>query len=765
MIDPSPQPRIRLRTFGPPALLGADDAVVLGGHGHHRRRLALLAVLAAAGQQGRSRDHLLLLFWPDATQARARHSLDQLLYALRGSLDESLFEGVNPVRLNTGVMSSDIGDFSNALAQGRLAAAVDEYRGAFLDGFYLGDAPEFEQWAELERARLATSCANALERLARDAASSGDHPSAVQRWQQLTTLDPLSSRSAVGLLEALRNAGDHTAALQFAKRHEAFIAQELGTGVDPSVESLVASIRVAMPHGALVPEPPLSIAHANTTIATPAPYPRRRKTPYIIFAFLALSAVAAVYTMRSGNAPPAPTKDTRPSIAVLPLTNVSGTPQDAALVDGLTEELIVVLARIGDLRVIGRTSSFVFKGSSAGTRRIADSLGVANILEGSAQRDGSHLRVQVRLVSAVDGTTRWAQTYDRELTDIFTVQGDIAGEVARALDIRLGAGQLPRSVRHGTSNVVAYEHYLRGNDPAVTRSDSAADAGLEHFRQAAALDSNYADAYAGMSRLYLRSKSIARKPVPWPVRRDLALRAARKAVALDDSSGEAHAALGLVRKMQYDFSRAEKELKRASALEPDDARFREWLVQLYVVLDRADDALVEARRAVELDPLSATANAELAHALLASNRCDEALALLERLKGLKPPLLRAAGIAAQCYAKAGSWPRALAMVQQARDTSTRTRSISGYLLARAGRTVEARRALATLLDRSTRPAGTSFEIGLVYAGLGDDDQAFAWLDKAVSDQTFTFEWFPTLVDRLHSDPRFGRLRRRLGIQK
>jgi TolB-like protein/Flp pilus assembly protein TadD len=468
---------------------------------------------------------------------------------------------------------------------------------------------------------------------------------------------------------------------------------------------------------------------------------------------------------RSGTASPVPRNDARPSIAVLPLTNVSGRTQDVALVDGLTEELIAMLARIGNLRVIGRTSAFAFKGSTAGTRRIADSLGVANILEGSAQREGTRLRVQVRLLSSADGTTRWAQTYDRELTDIFTVQSDIAGEVARALDVRLGAGQLPRAVRHGTTNVAAYEQYLRGNDAAVTRSDSGADAGLAHFRRAVALDSNYAAAYAGMSRLYMRSPSIDGKRVPFAVRRDSALRVALKAVALDDSLGEAHASLGLLKKMQYDFAGAERELRRATILEPDNARFHEWLVQLYVVLARPDEALVHGRRAVELDPLSATANAELANALMADNRCDDALAVLDRLKGLKPPLLRAGGIAAQCYARRGMWSRALEMVQQVHDTSARTRALSGYLLARSGRTVDARRTLATLLDQSAPGGGTAFDIGFVYAGLGDNDRAFEWLDKAVSDQTFTLEWFPTIADRLQSDPRFLQLRRHLGVQK
>src|SRR5688572_2533009 len=163
---PSSAPPYRLRTLGTFALTGPNEGTVLGKHGQQRRRLALLAVLAAAGERGRSRDQLLLLFWPDATQSRARHSLDQLLYALRASIGETVFASGNPVTLDPNVLASDVGAFNAALQRGDLEAAVEEYRGPFLDGLYLNDAPEFERWLESERARLAGAYADALTRLA-----------------------------------------------------------------------------------------------------------------------------------------------------------------------------------------------------------------------------------------------------------------------------------------------------------------------------------------------------------------------------------------------------------------------------------------------------------------------------------------------------------------------------------------------------------------------------------------------------------------------
>jgi TolB-like protein/DNA-binding SARP family transcriptional activator/tetratricopeptide (TPR) repeat protein len=766
----SPGGRYRLRTFGPPTLLGAEAETILGHHGNHRRRLALLAVLGAAGERGRSRDQLLLLFWPDATQSRARHSLDQLLYALRGSLGESVFDGVNPVRLNARVVDSDVGAFNAAIERGDLKVAVGEYHGPFLDGFYLSDAPEFEQWAEAERARLAASYAGALERLAQDGAEAQDHATAVRWWRTLVESDPVSGKNAVGLIGALVNAGDHAAALQYAKRYEALVAQQLGVGAGAAVAALVEEVRAkarAEPPTAFALPPVTAQAVPGTTpIDHPSPQrsARRRSAPYVVGAMLAAILIAIGVSLRPMTRGSAAAAATESSIAVLPFANVSGTPQDATLVDGITEELIGRLAKLGHLRVTARTSAFAFKNSDLGVRRIADSLGVANIIEGSVQRIGSQLRVQVRLVDARDGSTRWSETYDRELRDVFVVQSEIAGAVARALDLQLGASTLAVIRRGSTPSIAAYELYLRGNDAALMRSDSGARVGLENFRQAIALDSSFAAAYAGLARMHMRIATGDDQELPRRDRLALAEQAALKAVALDDSLGEAHATLGLVRRSNYDLASAEAELTRAVALDPTNARVREWLVQLYVATDRPKEALAEARRARALDPLSPTTNAEVARALIANDRCDEALAQLDKLRFLRPRLLRAGSLAAQCYARKAMWPEAIAEMQRiSLSAGPRGEAMLGYMLARAGRTDEARQILAAMLDRERRTDGGAFEVATVYAGLGENDQAFTWLDKSLEDRSLVFE-NATVVDGLRSDRRFDRFRRRLAGQ-
>lgn len=783
MTDTSAKPhsadRYRLRTFGTLALAGPEGDTLLGKHGHQHRRLALLAVLAAAGEQGRSRDKLLLLFWPDATQSHARHSLEQLLYAIRSSIDEAVFAGVNPVRLNPVVVRSDVREFHSALERGDLERAVEEYRGPFLDGFYLSDAPAFEQWLDAERARLERAYCAALEQLAQRAQAAQDHATAVRWWRKLAETDPVSSKSATGLMRALMDAGDHAAALQYAQRYEALVAQELGTSVGPAVANLVAEARAKTKteRVAVLKSPPPPPRARPLTAPAPVgaapvdqlqrqPSLRRRAVPYVMgsLVIFALLVAAAWLGATLGDSTRSPAAER--SIAVLPFANVSRDQQDAALVDGISEELIAVLAKIPNLRVIAHTSAFAFKNSNAGVRRIADSLGVSNILEGGVQKAGSRIRVQVRLVDARDGSARWSETYDRELKDIFSVQSDIAGAIARELDLRLGESTLARIERGSTRNIAAYELYHRGNDPALLRSDSGARAGLEYFQQAVALDPNYAAAYAGLARMHVRIGFGDDMDLSRPDRLALAEQAALRAVALDDSSGEAHSALSMVRRNNYELASAETALKRAVALAPTNARFREWLVVLYVSTERPAEALVEGRRALELDPLSPTAHAEFANALLASDRCDEALAQLEHLRSLRPPLNRAGAIAAQCYARKQMWPEAIAEMQRISvNAGPRGQAILGYMLGRGGRTDEARRILAALLDRSRRLNGDAFDVAIVYAGLRENDQAFTWLDKAVDDRSLGFEWLPAIVDDLRRDPRFERIRQRTGLSE
>jgi TolB-like protein/DNA-binding SARP family transcriptional activator len=768
--------RYCLRTFGTLSLTDSQNRTHLGKDGHHHRRLALLAMLAAAGTEGRSRDQLLLFFWPDSTQERARHSLEQLLYAIRRSMDQQAFLGSNPVRLNPEVVSSDVAEFRAALSRGDIDNAVAQYRGPFLGGFYLADAPEFEEWVESERASLQRLYWGALEQLAGAAEKRKDHADAVRWWRMLADADPLSSKTAASMMRALIDAGDHAAALQFAEKYETTVRRELATGVGPQIAEMVSELRAVtsknpMPRPKLPSVATTPMAPAAQEVASPVEgvqlsEPARRRSG-VAFALASIGILVLIAAggwlgthLRAGTNVAA-----SPSIAVLPFANVSGNRQDAGFVDGLTEEMISELAQVRNLRVIGRTSAIGFANSAIGARRIADSLGVANLLEGSVEKSGDQLRVQVRLVDGHDGSTRWSQTYDRPFKDVFAVQSDIATTVARELDLRLTQSNLARIDKPSTRNIAAYEMFLRGNDQTLQRSDSGVRAALKYFDNAVALDSTYADAYAGIARMQMRIRFGQDTEMSARARLALGEQAALKAVALDDSSGDAHAALGLVRRNNYQLTSAAAELKRAVALDPTNARYHQWLVQIYALTGRPADALAEASRALHLDTLSAVSNGEYARALLVNDRCDEALQRIKLLESLRPPLLRGGNIAAQCYARRQMWPQAIGEMRRiASNGGPPSQALLGYLLARSGNTGEAKQILASLLAGSTHGSARAFEIATVYAGLGDKDRAFKYLNESIDDRSLNSEYFRTVIAPLQGDPRLTEFMRRFNAQ-
>jgi serine/threonine-protein kinase len=418
------------------------------------------------------------------------------------------------------------------------------------------------------------------------------------------------------------------------------------------------------------------------------------------------------------------------------------------------------------LRVTASTSVFAFRGRQIDVRRIADSLRVANILEGDVQKIGSHLRVHVRLVDALDGSTRWSETYDRELRDVFLMQDDIARSVAGELDVRLVGRTGTARLRHQTHSIAAYEFYLRGRDPTLLRSDSSVRLGLEYFRRALAADSTFAAAWAGLAHMY-GVLGLGGKPGR-PLRElaELAEAAARKAVALDDSLAEAHVELGFVRVAGLrDLASAERELRHGLELDPGIPRAHEYLSELYAFTGRPVEALAEARRGQATDSLSAIATAQVAKMLYINGRFDEALVLLQTLAAVRPPLRRVANTAGLCYVEKRMWPEAVAALQAAAaNGGPRALALLGYTLARAGQREEARRIQVELLARWRRNVAGASEIAMVHAGLGDLDQAFVWLERAADDRSLALEWMGPTFSELRDDPRFLRIIRRLGLQ-
>jgi tetratricopeptide (TPR) repeat protein len=316
--------------------------------------------------------------------------------------------------------------------------------------------------------------------------------------------------------------------------------------------------------------------------------------------------------------------------------------------------------------------------------------------------------------------------------------------------------------------VAAHELYVRGSDPSLLRSDSGAQVRLHYFLQAIALDSTYGLAYAGLASTYVR---LSMGDHGGFSARELQARAevaAARGVALADSVSGTHAVLGMVRMRAHDFPAAEDEFAQAIALDPANASVHQSLSGLYLVTGRPREGLAEAQRALAIDPLASAAIADLARALLFNDRCDEALTQLDRIASVQPPLLRAAPIAAQCYAAQHKWAAAVAVLQPQRDHDPVSLALLGYMLARAGQREQALQVAATLLDRWRRSHEGAVHLAEVYAGLGDLDRAFAWLDRALEDGSLVLSpWYGEVMEpafqQMRMDKRFEHVRERLDL--
>lgn len=486
--------------------------------------------------------------------------------------------------------------------------------------------------------------------------------------------------------------------------------------------------------------------------------PRQRLMAYgLVAAGVVAAIVFGATRLANRNLPAtAPAEVSSPSIAVLPLRDMSMDPADGSIADAMTEELNSTLGRTGNLRVAASTSVLALKNRQLDIRQIAESLRVSHVLEGGVQKVGSRLRMQVRLVDARDGATRWSETFDREMGDVFAVQDDIARAVALAVDTKFAG--LPRNAktRRYTANIEAYDLYLRGKSTLLLRTDSGRRQGFEYLRRAIAADSGFAAAYAGLSWLYLTESGR----VPGNHRRVFgqAKDAALKAIQLDDSLPEGYSALGWALGGLGDNKAAETALKRAVAMDPAVDRGYEGLARTYAETRRPAEQLSAARLGMEVAPFSHAAIREMSLALYANGRCDEALEMLLPLKSLTPPSAVAGVVRGQCFAVKGMWPEAMAEYRWSMKNGNARAALGllGHALARSGNTADARRILSDLLAGRSDSHG-AFGIAVIYTGLRDYDKAFEWLVKAEDEGSSRVYIMGPLFADLHRDPRFARM--------
>jgi TolB-like protein/Flp pilus assembly protein TadD len=454
------------------------------------------------------------------------------------------------------------------------------------------------------------------------------------------------------------------------------------------------------------------------------------------------------------------------SIAVLPLDNLSGNPDQNYLADGMTEALIGRLATIQGLRVISRKSSMQFKDTRSSVPEIARKLNVQAVVEGSVIRSGDRIRITAQLIQGETDVHLWSGTFDREFRDVLALQSEVAQGIARQIEIALG----PQSSSPVTARAVApevYERYLKGRFEFHKNTRAGLEEALRHYQVVIDADATFAPAYAGLAATHSELGLVFFGASPLEVRPKV-LAAARKALELDPELVEARVLLADALQKDWQWAEAEVEYKQAIALSPSDAGAHASFSYWFLCQGRTQEALSWARRAQELDPL-ALHGIEIAWILFHARRYDEAIRELRTVLTIDPESPMALWFLGFALIGAERFDEAIATLERAASLSDRSSAVLGVLVhayASAGRRGEALRVLGELHRR--RQAGYVPPAAFLnaYLGLGDTEEAFTWLERAVEERSNIMQFLKVhpFFDLLRSDPRFAAFLRRANFQ-
>jgi serine/threonine-protein kinase len=501
---------------------------------------------------------------------------------------------------------------------------------------------------------------------------------------------------------------------------------------------------------------------AGTVIAPAATRPR--KTVALAAAFVGIAVVfatAGVLLSRGGSGGP----DIPRSVAVLPLENVGGSDSDRYFSEGITDELTSALGKVPGLRVASRTSVFALRTKGMDAQEIAKTLKVSSILEGTIRRSGDRLRVTAQLTNASDGLALWSDVYERQMKDVFDVQDDISSSIANALRVALAppsgakAGAPARTALAGTEDLVAYDLYLRGRYFWHQRGNDALHRAAEYFGQAIDRDPTFARAYAGLADALGLLPIYGRTPADSAF--PLARQAAERALSLDSTLAEAHTTLGLLLKSTGEWEPAAVEFRRSLALDSTYATGHQWYAEVLIITGRVREAIHELERARDLEPLSPVINAELGYTLGLAGRYQEAILAGQRAVELDSTLWTGHAFLAFTRTFAGEYPAAVSGFERAVRLGQGIDPLLGALsmaLARSGKVDSARAVLAPIEARARSRGGSPVAVAMAYAGLGQNDAALTWLQRAASENDpwlYAMSINAPIFDPIRSDPRFA----------
>ena len=452
------------------------------------------------------------------------------------------------------------------------------------------------------------------------------------------------------------------------------------------------------------------------------------------------------------------------SIAVLPLDMRSTDPEADYISDGIAESINNSLAQLPSLKVIPYSVALHYKGKAVDIQRTGDALQVQTLLTGRVTQHGDNLSIGVELDDVRDGKQLWGQQYSGKVGDLLRVESDIAMEVSQRLRSNHPSDRQKLALG-STQNPVAYQLYLKGAHYTSKFTKDGFDKGIDNLKQALAIDPNYALAYSALGNNYINQ-------VDWFIAPKIAApkakEAAQRALELDESNTEAHVVLAIeLQWYEWDWAGAEREFKRAIELNPDSGYARGYYSWFLPIMGRADEAIAEAKRGLQIDPLSTGLNGNLGSVFVFTHQWDKAIEQLRSSIDLDPNYWFDHYFLGRAYEQKERFPEAIAALKQAISLggTTEVWSSLGHAYAVSGKAEEAQKVIDHLNELSVHQYVAPYNFAVIYAGLGNKDEAFDWLNRAFQERSYllTYLTVDERLTNLHSDPRFDELRRRVGL--
>lgn len=691
-----------------------------------RRKPALLIKLLALQPQHQvHREQAMELLWANSNPEAATNNLHKAIHMARRTLEPELRSGVDSRYILTkgqqitltapGQLSIDSEEFERrataALKADDVAgceAAIDLYSGDLLT------EDLYEDWVTARREQLRELYHLLLYRLSKIYEASGNYQQAIKPLRQLLDSDVANEEAHRDLMRLFALSGNRRQALRQYEQCVKNLRKELDEEPEPATVKLQQKIEAGL-FG-----------------------PR-----------VSLGTLGAIESM-----------------AILPLLNTGADSEMEYLSDGLTENIINNLSQLPALRVMAWGTVARFKRCESEPAEIGRTLGVRVVLTGRMLQLNERLIVRAELIDAADGAHLWGDAYDRELSDIFAVQEDIAREISEVLRFKLSGAQQDRLRKRHTENSPAYHAYLKGRYYWNKRSTPWLKKAVEHFRQAIDLDPSYALAYSGLSDSY--TLLVVREAISPAEGFGKAKAAAARALEIDEGLAAAHASLGHAMLHNWEWEAAEGELKRAVELNPGYPSAHHWYAEHLTAKGRCEESIGELKLAAALDPLSLVINADLGRAYYYARQYDQVIQQEANTLEMDPQFWLSYINLGRAFIQKGMHDRALAELRKAREAApgnTEVLSFLGFAYAGADQPAEGLKILAELQERARQSYVPPYHFAILHTGLGDQDRAFAQLERAFelhAVDLFTLKVEP-MFDTLRADKRFADLLRRVGL--